>query len=178
MAYSITEALNKLNELGVFSYVLPFLIVFSIVFGLLQKTKVFGQPNEAKGVNIVIALAVGLISLMFDVVPTFFATIFPKFGVGLAVFLVLIILLGFFLNNNTNTDFSKLSWIGWVIGIGVIIWAFNEWNWFGGFGGGFGFFLQEYLILIIVLVLVIFAIIAVIGGFGGGSSAGKKPSSG
>jgi hypothetical protein len=165
MAYGVTEALNKMNELGVFSYVLPFMIIFAIIFGLLQKTKIFGPEEKAKGINAIIAVGIGLLSLMYDTVPVFFANIFPKFGVGLAVFLVLVISLGFFFINSEGKMDSKMNWIGWVIGIGVVLWALEEFQWFGGFGGGsFGFFLSEYFPAIVVLGLIIAGIVAVVGG--------------
>lgn len=174
MAYGLTEALNKMNELGIFSYALPFMIVFAIIFGLLQKTKILGEPQQTKGINVIIAVAVAGISLMFDVVPTFFQTIFPKFGVALAVFLVLMIFLGFFFMNGEGVATEKLKWIGWVLGLGVVIWAFSEWNGFGVFGGNFGFILQEYLPMFIVIGLIVWGIVAVVGGSsssGGGNSS-------
>ncbi|MEM4330675.1 MAG: hypothetical protein QW273_01550 [Candidatus Pacearchaeota archaeon] len=170
MAYSITNALNKLNELGVFSYVLPFMIIFALVFGLLQKTKILGD-KDVKGINAVIAAGIAGISLMFDTVPTFFSVIFPKFGVGLAIFLVLLIMLGFFYSDGKG-NFSSLKWVGWVIGIGVLLWTLNEWDWFGSFQGSFGVFLEDYLPLIILVLLIIFGINLVVKG--GSSSEGDN----
>ncbi len=170
MAMGITEVLNQMNEMGVFSYVIPFLIVFAIVFGILQKTKIFGPEDKAKGVNAIIALAVGLMSLMYDVVPIFFANIFPKFGVGLAVFLVLVISLGFFFVKSDGSMDGNMKWIGWVIGLGVAIWALSESGSLFGGGGNVGFWLQEYLPMIIVIGLIIWGIIAVVGG----DKSGKK----
>lgn len=174
MAYGITEVLNNLNELGVFSYVLPFLIVFAIVFGILQKTKIFGAEDKVRGINAIIAVGVGLLSLLYDTVPIFFANIFPKFGVGLAIFLVLVISLGFFFIGSDGAMDGKMTWIGWVVGIGVALWALEEFQWFGGFGGGsFGGFLREYFPMLLIVGLIIAGIIAVVGG--AKPSGGKKP---
>lgn len=165
MAYTITEFLNQMNQLGVFSYVLPFMIVFAVVFGLLQKTKIFGDENKARGINVIIALAIAGISLLFDVVPRFFSIIFPKFGVGLAVFLVLMIMVGFFFSGkDDDPNFKSLKWIGIVIGGIVLIWALSEWGNLGGFGNfGLGF-ISEYIPLIIVIVALVVGISFVVGG--------------
>ncbi|MEM4181867.1 MAG: hypothetical protein QXX68_01800 [Candidatus Pacearchaeota archaeon] len=167
MAYTITEFLNQMNQLGVFSYVLPFMFVFAIVFGLLQKTKILGDENKARGINAIIALAIGGISLLFDVVPKFFSIIFPKFGVGLAVFLVLMIMIGFFYSGNKeDSNFGSLKWIGIVVGLVVLIWALSEWGNLGGFGNfGFGF-LSEFFPLILILIIIIVGISFVVGGGG------------
>lgn len=163
MAYSITDLLNQLNELGFFSYVLPFLIVFAIVFGLLQKTQIFGSEDKAKGVNSIIAVGVAGMSLLYDIVPTFFSTIFPRFGVGLAVFLVLIIALGFFYTQEGGDGLKSLMWVGWIVGVGTVLWTFNEWQWYGG-GSNLGFLIQQYLPLIIVLAIIGGGIAAVLKG--------------
>ncbi|MEM4605957.1 MAG: hypothetical protein QW103_02915 [Candidatus Pacearchaeota archaeon] len=172
MVYTITDILNKMNEFGVFSYILPFLLVFAIVFGLLQKTKIFGDENKSRGINAIIALAVAGLSLLFDFVPIFFSNIFPKFGIGLAVFLVLIIVLGFFFNPNDDNKKGPLIWIGWFVALGVVIWALTEWSDMGGFGNfKTGWFL-EYLPLILTIGLLFAAIYFIVGG---GGSSGKSP---
>ena len=74
--YSIADVLNRWADRGVFAYVLPFLMIFALVYGILVKTQILG---ENKGVHVTIALAIGLISLQFDYVSNFFSTIFPFF---------------------------------------------------------------------------------------------------
>jgi hypothetical protein len=155
MAYSLSiqQILNTWAEQGVFSYLFPFLIIFAVVFAILQKTDLFaGRDKDGKsaknvnGINAIIAVSVAFISLLNDYVSTFFATIFPKFGIALAIMLVLLIILGFV---GKNGEADK---VGWILGIGVIIWAWSEWD--NMFGGGFEFtyFLDQYFWGIILLV--------------------------
>lgn len=161
MVYNLADVLNKLNEMGFFSYVFPFTLIFSIVFGLLQKIKVFGDPDETKGINIIIAVSVGLLSLSNDYVSTFFATIFPKLGIAMGVFLILVIFLGFFLVGSDGTVPDNIKWIGWILGLGVVVWAFSEWGdkFRGIFGiGDMGSVLIEYLPLISVFGLIIWVV--------------------
>lgn len=159
---SITEILNQWAAMGVFSYVFPFLLIFAVVFGILQKAKIFGEAEKTKGINAIIALAVGFLSLQFDLVSTFFATIFPRFGVGLAVFLVLIIAIGFFYNPGNDKDKSKVVWIGFVVGIGVVIWAITNWNFWMSGNYNISWWLQEYFWPLIILAVVIGGIIAIV----------------
>jgi hypothetical protein len=142
MVFNIGVALNQLQGMGVFDYVFPFLIIFAMVFAILQKTKLFEASGttgagNAKGINAVIAICVGFLALLNSFVTTFFATIFPRFGVALAIFLVLMIFLGFFIQPDKEGKYpGSVSWIGWVLGIGVVIWAWS--NWGEMFGGGIG----------------------------------------
>jgi len=166
---SITDVLNVWNQAGVFAYVLPFLLIFALVFAIIQRSKLFAQKeadNKYKhnnAIEAIIAAAVALLALQFDTVSVFFANIFPKFGIGLSIFLVLIIFIGFFYNPRGANDKKKVGWIGWVVGIGVVIWALSNWNvWFGGFG--FGWWFQEYFWSLIILAIVIGAIILAVRG--------------
>ncbi len=159
---SITEILNQWAAMGVFSYVFPFLLIFAVVFGILQKARIFGDAEKTKGINAIIALAIGFLSLQFDFVSTFFATIFPRFGIGLAVFLVLIIAIGFFYNPDDDNDKSKVAWIGFLVGIGVVVWAITNWNFWMSGNYNISWWLQEYFWPLIILVVVIGGIIWII----------------
>lgn len=148
MVTTITEVLNIWNEIGVFSYVIPFLLIFAVVFAILKKTKILGDDND--GILAIISVALGLLSLQFDFVSEFFAIIFPRFGIGLSLFLVFLIFVGFFMKGDGSDMFKKMGWMGYVIGIGVMIWALSEWdkwNNFGGFGGWFSENIWALLVL-------------------------------
>jgi hypothetical protein len=151
--------------MGVFSYVLPFLLIFAVVFAILEKTKLFGENRAASAI---IAFSIGLLSLQFDFVATFFATIFPRFGIGIAIMLVLLIALALW----SNGDEGKLvhgKWIGYLVGIGVVVWAISAWGWWGS-DWLVSDFLNENFWALIVLTLIIFGIYFVARG-------GKKPAS-
>lgn len=158
---TITEVLNIWNEMGVFSYVIPFLLIFAVIYAILEKTELLGKN---KPIMAIVSVAVGLLALQFDFVSEFFAVIFPRFGVGLAIFLVLLIMTGFFIPL-ADKDKGKRSWIGWVVGIGVAIWALSAWDQWSGQVGFGGWFVQNVWALIILGVLI--AVIVIV--------ARKKP---
>jgi len=155
---SITNVLNIWADMGVFAYVIPFLLIFAVVFGILHKTQLFGKDNRS--INAIIALSIALLSLQFDYVSTFFAEIFPKFGVGLAVFLVLVILTGFFVGDSR----TAMSWIGYLTGIGVVVWALVNWD-FWRDNWSIAWWLEEYFWPLLVLAGVI-AIVVVVANTG------------
>ncbi|MFH0808432.1 MAG: hypothetical protein V1888_02345 [archaeon] len=147
MATTITDVLNIWNDIGVFSYVIPFLLIFAVVFAILKKTKILGDDND--GILAIISVAIGLLALQFDFVSEFYAVIFPRFGIGLSLFLVLIIMIGFFYNG----DVSEMTWIGYVIGIAVALWALSSWDDWASFGFG-GWFTDNFWAIVIVGVIV------------------------
>jgi len=166
---SITDILNTWDAMGVFAYVIPFLLIFAVVFAILQKTKLLGDKNKA--VQSIVALAVALLSLQFDFVSTFYAEIFPMFGVGLAIFLVLVIIVGFFFHDDDGNPSKAMKWIGWVIGIGVVIWALTSWDFWAN-NWSVGWWLEEYFWPLIILGAVIGAIVAVAKGGSDSNSSG------
>ena len=154
----ITNIFAYWEQIGVFSYILPFLMIFALVFGILMRMGIF---KENKAVSAIVALAVGLLSLQFDFVPRFFSEIFPRFGVGLAIILVLLILVGMF------TDPSKPGLMYMFLGIGIVITAVIFIQTSSVLGSGVGDWIQQNwasaLAAIIIIVLVIVAIAATLG---------------
>lgn len=152
---TITDVLNLWAQQGVFSYVIPFLLMFAVVFAILEKTKLLGQQ---KAIDAIVAMAIGLLALQFDFVSTFYAEIFPKFGVGIAIFLVVIILIGFFYHDDAGKAGSAVKWVGWFTGIGVVIWALTSWN-FWGDNFSIGWWFYEYFWSLIILAAIIGVIV-------------------
>lgn len=129
--YSIGDLMNSWANMGVFAYLLPFLMIFALVYGILLKTQLLGQN---KGVNATIALAFGLLALQFDYVSGFYASIFPYAGMGLAILLVAMILLGI-ANQNWKTNWL---WgiIGGVVFLIVLLTSVSDLFWLGGTAAG------------------------------------------
>lgn len=126
--YTITDVLNMWQQQGVFSYALPFLLIFSVIFGILSKTELLGKN---KGVHATIALAIGLLALQFDIVTNFYATIFPYAGVGIAVLLIALILMGVSADK-VSWSGKAFFWIGALIALCVVLFSFMDYSWFGG----------------------------------------------
>jgi len=122
--------LSYMEQAGFFAYILPFLLIFALVFGILTRTQIF---KDNKAINAVIALVVGLLSLQFDFVPIFFSEIFPRLGIGLAIILALLILAGLFFDpKNKLINYSLLA-VGVIIFLVVLIQTFGWVGWTSGF---------------------------------------------
>jgi len=167
MVFTIGEVLNQWQTAGVFDYVLPFLLIFSVVFGILASTNILGNK---KGVNVIVSLVIGLLALRLGFVQVFFAQIFPRLGVGIAVILALLIMTGLFINSKEAKYWMwGLATIAVIIWIIVIVGSFESAGWFGLYGGYIG----DYAGLIIGAVLLIGVIIAVVASNSTGTSGGE-----
>ena len=161
---SITNILNQWQAAGVFAYILPFLMIFAVVYGILSKTEIV---SGNKGVNATIALAVGGLSLLNDYVTNFFSIIFPYTGIGLSVLLVALILMGLI----SEEDWAKYVWfgLGIIIFLVVVITSLSDFSWWGGLGYSW----QEAAPAIVAGVIVLGLMSLII--WGGGGSSGKEP---
>lgn len=160
---TIGNVLAKWEEMGVFSYVLPFLMIFALVFAILNQIKLFKQN---KGVNTIIALAVGFMSLQFDFVPRFFSEVFPRLGIGLAIILIILIMIGMFMDPKKAGLMISLMVVGIIIVIVVLL------NTAGALGWVAGYWWEENwgTILGIIVVLVIIGMVI----FSGEKKEGKS----
>lgn len=154
----IATILNQWEAYGVFDYLLPFLLIFALVYGILDKIKVTG---ENRGVHAVIAVVVGLLALRMQILQDFFRTVFPRLGVGLAVLLVIVILAGLFMGENKKQWYWGFGAVGVVIAIIIITQSFSDIN---GLGGGGTWDNYAGLIIGAVLVLALVILVAVSGG--------------
>lgn len=105
---------SQLDSLGFFRYILPFLLLFSIVYVLLSRIDMF---KENRGAAVLISFAIGLLALQMNFVPEFFQNVFPKFGIGVSLLLIALILAGAFITNLDNKETYK--WI--FFGLGSLI---------------------------------------------------------
>jgi hypothetical protein len=158
---SIGNVLAQWESAGIFTYVLPFLLIFAIIYSVLSFTKVFRGNNA---VNAVISLAVALLALQFQIVPIFFAEIFPRVGIALSVLLAVVIIGGFFVDPSEDK-----KWIRYVLmGITAIILIFVIGGSLGGLGLGwnigggwfYGVNWAQFLIIALVIGLIIWIVVS------------------
>jgi hypothetical protein len=163
----IADVLNQWESAGVFDYLLPFILIFSLVFGILRTSKVLG---DQKGIHVVIAVVVGLLVLRGGNVQRFFPTIFPNLAIGLTVLLIVMLLVGLFIVDE-GQNFRKYIYWGFMA-IGVIIAIIVVSNAFEEYGYGSYSFYSGNAGWIIGAVLLVGLIIAVAAGGGGGKPKG------
>ncbi|RMD67361.1 hypothetical protein D6817_01830 [Candidatus Pacearchaeota archaeon] len=166
---SIDDILIQWEQIGVFDFILPFLFAFIVIYGILEWTGIF---NASKGVNIIISLVLGLLAIRAPFYAEFLKDLSPRLGVGIAILLAIIILIGLFTPKGSK---DVLGWI--LLAVGVVIFIVigaQLYNRFygGGVGGFFSSDLIGYIILIALLIGIIVAV-SVSGGDKNGKSGGS-----
>jgi len=155
----IATILSFWEQIGVFDYLLPFLLIFGVVYGILEASRII---SGNKGVNVVIAAVVGLLTLRVGYVQRFFIEAFPRLGVGIAILIILLVLTGLFIGpgKNMKVMFWIFIAIGLVIGVVVIAGSFDSFGW----GGGYNWFESEAVYWILSAALLVGLIVAIVVG--------------
>lgn len=152
------------QQAGFFTYLFPFLLLFALIFGILTRIKIF---QENKGVNAIIALVVALMALQFSFVSNFFAQLFPRVGVGLAIILVVLIVAGLFIDPKSNGINFILLGIGVIVVIVVLIQSAGATGWSSGAWWGDNWETVVGLIAILVIIALVIGL--------SGPKTGKPP---
>ncbi|MBI2629910.1 hypothetical protein HYW76_02320 [Candidatus Pacearchaeota archaeon] len=100
--------------------ILPFLLVFTLIFAILQKTKILGEGK--KQIDAIIALVVGLMLIAFPYPRGIIVNLMPLLAVIAVVLLVFLVLLQFAYNDK---DFSMpgglKKGLGVLVGVAIVI---------------------------------------------------------
>ena len=168
LGQTFQDAVLTLENLGLTDVLLPFLLIFTLIFAVLQKTKILG--DEKKNLNTMIALVIALLVVIPHVtnsyppdqdVVTIMNTALPQVSLLVVAIIMLIVILGIF-GPQGRWAGGTGSGLAAIIGIVGIVWIFGAAS---GFFGGWDWFVSTFgedgvtlAIVIIVFAIVIFAI--------------------
>ena len=152
--------------------IFPFLLIFVLVFAILQKSEILGKGK--KQIDALIALVMGLIVISFGYAVYIINNLIPFLAVALVIILVFMLLLGSFFKSG---EFNIPGWLKVVFGIIIFIaltitvlvltgaWDYLSTKFVGDSGGS---------ILANVIFIVLIIAVGAAFWFGGDSSSEKK----
>ncbi len=113
-AQGIEDIIGIAKDVGVFQFYLPFIIAFAILYGLLQKVQIFGDPTKgpAKSLNIIISLAIAAFVMVYTPVGITLSQFFTNlFGNAIVVILTFVVIAMFIsiLKEGKIFDFKMLT---------------------------------------------------------------------
>ncbi|MFA5176297.1 MAG: hypothetical protein WC413_03520 [Candidatus Nanoarchaeia archaeon] len=125
---SIASTLQSLQAMGVYEYLLPFLLVFSIIFALLEKLKILGKDKEENpktNINVVVSFAMGALLIAQPQIVYLINQFLPKVSLMIIVILMFLLVLGMF-GSDYAGDWGGIAMIiALIVCILGIIWAIS-----------------------------------------------------
>jgi len=125
MATPFRDIIDFLAGIGVFEVVLPFLLVFTIVFALLERTKVFGMENiegkeyTKKNLNSAAAFVIAFLVVASSELVQVITEVSSKFVVLLFLIVLFLLLVGSFYKEEPHGFFLEKG--GWRTTFMVIV---------------------------------------------------------
>lgn len=165
---TVPDFLVQLEQFGLLDAVLPFILIFAIVYTALKSTKVLGGAEQRKGINTLVALVMALLVVIPHVlgkyppgqdVVNIINTALPNVSLVIVIIIAALILMGLFMPNQTGVPmggfFAFLS-------VGAIIYIFGLsagwWETLGVLSFLSNPDIQMLLVIVLVFALVIFMI--------------------
>ena len=167
----LRDVIENLEDIGVFSVAIPFILIYAIVYAILEKSNVFSkkeggeQKKNGSAINAIVSFAIALISILSIKTVELINSLVVKFVVFIiSAILILIVLASFFgesyknLFVDENNKIRKkivFSFAGVILAVSVIIIivALDLWekiqNFIGIDPGSFDFVTLFVVILII-----------------------------
>src|SRR3989338_457105 len=118
-AFSFQDFLAGLEDIGFYEVALPFLLVFTITFAILQKIKIFGE--KGKNFNAVIAVVMAFLVVRSQAIVEVMNTFLPQISLISIIIVVTLLLIGILLNKENASLTGALGGIGILLTIGAII---------------------------------------------------------
>jgi hypothetical protein len=172
---------QKLEELGLTDVLLPFLLIFSVIYAILGMVKIFG-PN-GKNINLIVALVMSLLVVVPHVTGTYPAgqdiveimnNAIPNVSLVIIAVIMVLILIGVFgvrvdLMGQDNMIRSFVP----ILALGIVFFIF------GRSAGWFDVGLPDWLNFLndgdtVAVLLVVLAFIIIIGFITGDGGGGRK----
>ena len=138
------------QQAGFFDYLFPLLLIFALVFGILGRLKLF---EDNKVLNGLIALVIGLISIQSSTVTDFFNVILPNLGIGLIIFLTILLIAGLVL---------PAKWDVALLAVAAVIIVLVLVNTSGALGWSSGYWWSENWTNVLGLIIIIGLVLGVI----------------
>ncbi len=170
---NFVELFEIMESWGMLDVMLPFLLIFTIVFAVLQKAKIFGA--DSKRFNVIIALVLGMVVVIPHILGTYpegqdavliINSVLPNVALVLVAIIMVLLLSGVFGYEPKGAGGAIL-----IPAFAVIIWIFGI---SAGWWADFGWFNIDPDTLAVVLVLLVFGIIIAIITAGEDSMKGIK----
>lgn len=165
------NAIDFLNVVGIYDVILPFLLVFTIVFAILEKTKILGTEKAGdkiytkKNLNAMVAF----ISSFLVVASTKLVAVINEAVASVVLVLIVsvsfLLLIGVFFKTGEFSLEQYPKWIGFfmiLMFIGVVLIFLNALGWLETIIGGIIYYYDVQWVATLIMLIVMGAFIAFI----------------
>lgn len=111
--FRFEDVIRDLQSIGVYEYLLPFLLIFAIIFAVLEKTQILGEHKS--NINVVVSLIFGLLIVAQQGIIETINNFLPNVSLIIVVILALLLVVGLMVGKK----FEGIK--GPILGLGIIV---------------------------------------------------------
>ena len=167
---------HDLEAIGFFELVLPFILVFALVFGILEKTRLFGRDTTTNAprtnLNAVVGLIMGFYVITQPDVLEVINSLLPRVSLVLLAIVSFLLLFGFFIGQRQHQWSGGFLILDGIFVLFAVLWAFTAED-YGLDSNSFEDWLDDYGSAILII-LAVFGLIALVIGGRRDSTGGKS----
>ena len=162
--FDFRYAIQQWQAMGIFDVMLPFFLIFTIVYAILQKT---GALGKRQGIDAIISMVIAFFAITNTFVVEMLKIILQNTSIAIIVIVALLLVMGLVWGENRP---KWWTFIGLFIGLAIFVWILGRVaDYYQMYFPGTAIFSQiwwsENMVWIIpILVIVIFGIIVVASG--------------
>jgi len=114
---TLGNALGFLKDFGFFDVILPFLLVFAVVFGILEKTKIFGTEKigdveySKKNIDAIVAFVIAMFVVAATKIVDTMQLALPRVALLLVVSLSFLLMIGIFIKPEGFYEQVEKTWL-------------------------------------------------------------------
>lgn len=117
------------NDLGIYDVILPFLLVFSIVFAIFEKTRIFGTEKwgeekvTRKNINAMVAFVIGFMTIASAQLVEIITRVSSQVVILLLLSIFFLLLIGSFAKEKDEGFFLEGGWktlFIWIMFVGIV----------------------------------------------------------
>tara|TARA_Y100000310_G_scaffold321111_1_gene378334 strand:+ start:550 stop:1107 length:558 start_codon:yes stop_codon:yes gene_type:complete len=123
MAFSpLANVVDQLKNFGFFDVVLPMLLIFLILYAILRRTEILGDPEKGfvRAINALVSLVVAFLFITETSLVARMNEMLPRAAFLLVVTAFILILLAF-VGVYKKDVFSDMNWTNWLIAVPLIL---------------------------------------------------------
>jgi membrane-associated HD superfamily phosphohydrolase len=172
--FNLQQFFRQLENWGLVDVLLPFLLIFTLIFAVLQKTQILGE--EKRNLNTVLALVISLIVVVphvtgnypagYDPVEVLLGAL-PSVSIIVVAIIMLLIMIGLFAHDKIYLGLTMPGWIAFFSIVAIVLIFGSSAGWFAsGFNAWLDSVFGSDALAVVIMLLVFGIIIAFVTGSG------------
>ena len=140
------SVLMQWQNIGIFDIILPMLLIFTLIYAILLKSKILGT---VKGINAIVSLVIAFLAISNPDISSLFMPIFANLGLGIIIMLAALLLVGLVTGDKQIHGAMWLSWIGI---IAIFLWILSRV--FYGYSFFYSGWISDNMVWIVPVILI------------------------